>query len=455
MLKKLRNRLLVVNLIGLTIVIAAAFSVIYLFAYTRAQAQIATQVHAIPAGVQENMVMSQRGAGLGVGLDDSQNTSIVLNTKHGDFVISGNPVIPVDYSKSFVANVFADGQVTVFSQIDLGEEQYQQAVEAALSSPDMEGTVWLDGREWMYSLAGSGGFGADAYEESIVFLDVDDTNRQLRLLALSLVLVGVCAIGAVFFVSYQVSNRAIAPVEAGMERQRRFVADASHELKTPLAVIAMNAEAARYSDDPAEWLGNIEAETGRMGRLIENLMNLARSEEARVERAAFDLAAAVEEEAGRIEAPLFERGVALSIEKDAAHLGVRTDQGEFMQALTVLLDNAVKYTHEGGKVTVHVGAASCRPPNAALPVAAHGETNRAYVSVANTGDFIAPPDMERIFDRFYRADKSRNSGTGGHGIGLSIAKTVMERLGGELTCQSDPQPDGSALNTFTLTIPTA
>lgn len=233
-------------------------------------------------------------------------------------------------------------------------------------------------------------------------------------------------------------------------RQRRFVADASHELKTPIAVIAANAEAAKGAliQEPAQagedgehvtahWVENIADEAARMSGLVNNLLALAKAEEQKPELTSFDLVSAVCEEADRVEAFLFEKNVVFDFELRGAQDGtlkVRSDRAKVQAALSVLLENAVKYTPEGGRVAVTVASVS----------------RRAFVSVANTGAYLPPADLAHIFDRFYRADRSRGSETGGHGIGLSLAKEIVKALGGELTAASAPRAQGGAVNTFTL-----
>jgi len=245
-------------------------------------------------------------------------------------------------------------------------------------------------------------------------------------------------------VSLYVANRAIRPVEESMARQKRFVSDASHELKTPIAIIAANAEAAAITDTPADisrWIGNISDEATRMGGLVESLLKLARAEEGQKDRSPFDLVAAVNEETGRVEAFLFEKGITfefLQRKPENGPLLVRSDRTKVQAALSVLLENAVKYTPEGGRVTVTVGKGNRKTD--------------FYISVANTGAYIPPEDIARIFDRFFRTDPSRGSETGGHGIGLSIAKEIALSLGGDLTATSAPRADGGAINTFTILI---
>jgi len=312
------------------------------------------------------------------------------------------------------------------------------------------------------------------YRYSIVFIDVEDTNRGLGALAASLFVIGVAAVGVILLISLLVANRAIRPVEESIARQRRFVADASHELKTPIAVIAANAEAAadgyRNMDveatsgaesaivsadgdkdaaaaDPqlARWIGNIADEANRMNTLVESLLALARAEEKKADRAPFDLVSAVCEESDRVEVFLFEKGVGFGFEQQTPKdepLIVVSDRTKVRAILSILFENAVKYTPDGGRVTVTVGK-TYKNGSAKNPA-------RPFVSVSNTGAYISQDDIAHIFDRFYRADPSRSSETGGHGIGLSIAKEIAGSVAGDLTAMSAPCADGGATNTFTL-----
>ena len=460
MLKKLRNRLLLINVISLSIVVAGALCAIYVAMYYQEQREINLRLSAIPRDVMENILLAQQESGnngtssaanADAGANASDTGLPVVMGPPGGMTINGEPNISVDYSKSFVVNVFADNQATVFSHLEIPQSQYQAAIQAVLTRGAAQGELRLSGREWRYSLLAHEPTAAAPYVSSIVFLDVNDVHRYLGSLMLSLFVIALCAVGAAVFVSSRVANRAILPAEAGMKRQNRFVADASHELKTPLAIIAMNAEAARYSEDPAPWLSNIEDEAARMDRLIENLLNLARAEDAHIERVPFDLIQAVEEETQRVSAVLFEKSAVLAFEApvlpgSGSEIIVRSDREKLMQILSILLENAMKYTPANGRVTVRVIR----------------DVSAAEVAVSNTGAYINPNDRTHIFERFFRTDRSRNSNTGGHGLGLSIAKELAGRLGATIAVRSErialpegalPVAEADALNTFTLRIP--
>ena len=543
-LKRMRNKLLVVNLVSLTLVVTVAFSIIYVNFYNRIQNEIEETLSAIPRGVIENLVHSQQR------LDST--SSIVTTPGAGGWygsaiTISGEPYIPVDYSKSFVVNIVSDESVTVFSMLDLDNEDYTSAIESALGATSPDGTISIAGRAWRFSVdtneAAFRPAGFPPYRQSIVFLDVEDTNRRLGELAASLFGIGIVAIIAILLISLLVANRAIRPVEESMARQRRFVADASHELKTPIAIIAANAEAAggaalmegggaledvamgdglrddgglgdgsrddgilgdgsrddgvlgdglwddgglgdgsradgglgdgvrdddslpEKRDSVMRWIRNIQDEASRMNELVDNLLSLAKAEEKQAARISFDLITAVCEEADRVEASLFEKNIVFDFGLRAGHKGplpVFSDRTKVQAILSVLFENAVKYTPDGGRVTLSVGKGGVDSEKVSrgggvTPFGEEGFSpldgkakSGVWVSVSNTGEFIPPESLDHIFDRFFRTDRSRSSETGGHGIGLSIAKEIAHAIGGELTAMSIPRSDGVAVNTFTL-----
>jgi len=454
-LKRLRNRLLAVNLVSLTLVVVVAFSLIYIDYYNRTQNEILKTLDSIPPGVFENVTLAQKM------MDEADAKKM---TEEESISVIGGTVVPVDYSKCFVANVRDDGYITVFSMLDITNEDCLYAVETVMESGASSGSLEMAERQWQYSMKRSSGQAqSDAafiYERSIVFLDVEEMSQGMRELAISLFVIGFLAIGAILLVSLLVANRAIRPVQENMDRQKRFIADASHELKTPIAVIAANAEAAKDAANRIDssaftenenvssvtrWIDNITDEAHHMNGLIKSLLALAKSEEMKLNITTFDLFEAIRAEADRVETFLFEKNIFFVLESPANEndpLLVSSDQAKVQSILSVLFENAVKYTPEGGRVTITAG----RAKNAGKPAIS------VCVAVSNTGDYIPPEDIARVFDRFFRADRSRNSETGGHGIGLSIAKEMAKMIGGDLTAASDKNPDGSAINTFTLYI---
>ena len=439
-LKKLRNKLLFINLISLTLVVTLAFSIIYITFYNRAQLEIEKAMQQIPRNVLDNAMLSNR--------DTLQTWPSVQGDNEG-LTIRGEVRLPVDFSKSVVVNIASEGTTTVFSMLNIDEGTYIHAIESVLKKSEDSGVMNFAGRTWKFSAEQQVSPLGPYY--SIVFLDIEDTNRSLRALALSLVIIGFIAIGVIFMVSIFLANRSIRPVEESVARQRRFVADASHELKTPIAIIAANAEAASgaileakkasaddsddvvNTPDVSYWIGNIADETTRMNGLVEGLFALAKTGEKATDYTSFDLISAVNEESNRVEAFLFEKNISFDTEvtiPEGESTVIVSDKAKVQAILSILLENAVKYTSAEGHVIVTVG--------------------KNNVSVSNTGAFIPPEQLTRLFDRFYRSDLSRNSETGGHGIGLSIAKEIADTIGAKLKAESVLQEEDLALNTFVL-----
>ena len=232
------------------------------------------------------------------------------------------------------------------------------------------------------------------------------------------------------------SRRAMEPVRDSFQRQRTFIADASHELKTPLALVRINAEVMKRNPTDPENREIVEeqlSEVDRMDTLLSDLLVLARLDAGRldVEDKPFDLASVAAEAAGRFLTRAAEEGVRLEVEVPE-ELPVRGDAGRTGQILAALLDNAVRYTPKGGTITV-----TGRLPD-----------GRAEASVMDTGPGISPKHLPRIFDRFYRAEEARTRKGGGTGLGLSIARDLARAQGGELIAKNSK--GGAA---FTLRLP--
>lgn len=221
-----------------------------------------------------------------------------------------------------------------------------------------------------------------------------------------------------------VAELATRPVSEAFQRQRRFIADASHELRTPIAVIQANAEALLRSARPSdrEALGDIVADAEHMGRLVTDLLTLAEADRGSLEvrRAPLDLydVLASVVRAGRRLAE--ERGIEFAAAP--AHAKVMGDPDRLRQLFLILVDNAVKYTEPPGRVTLSASSAN----------------GHAHVTIEDTGIGIPKEHLPRVFERFYRVDKARSRAMGGLGLGLSIARTIADAHGGAIEIASEP-----------------
>jgi signal transduction histidine kinase len=252
-------------------------------------------------------------------------------------------------------------------------------------------------------------------------------EAELRLVEIgSLIGIGVgilIAVPAGIFLS----GRAMRPIDAAFARQRTFVADASHELRTPLAVIRANAELVQRlpsaTPEVQEEVGNIVDEVDEMARLADDLLLLAQLDDAalQLDLKSHDLGETVRGAAETMEERAQAAGLCLTAHSGTAVTAV-FDPARIRQVLRILLDNAIAYTPSGGSIDVKIEH--------------HG--GKALVRVIDTGVGIAAEDQARVFDRFHRADHARTRRTGGAGLGLAIARALVEAHGGHIGLESTP-----------------
>ena len=249
----------------------------------------------------------------------------------------------------------------------------------------------------------------------IAFMDNTVSEGSLNTLLHNVLIIGGAAILAMFFISLYLSGRIIRPLEENDRRQKQFISDASHELKTPVAVISTNAEMLSREIGDSEWLSNIRYENERMGGLIRQLLDLSRAENAEAPMEQVDFSRVVTGEELAFETLAFEQGKTIrsDIEEDVRLAGNPT---QLTQVVSILLDNAIR--HATGK---EISLALKRQGHAAL------------LTVINDGDELPPGKLEHLFDRFYRVDEARSDDGQHYGLGLSIAKAITEKHGGSIT----------------------
>ena len=233
-------------------------------------------------------------------------------------------------------------------------------------------------------------------------------------------------------------DRMLDRLEAAFQRQRQFTADASHELRTPLAVLAGQMDVLlaqdRTEQEYREGVASMRQTASRMSQLLSDLLTLARADagEALLVREPLDLGVLASEVAATL-APLAEaRRLDLRCEVDNGPV-VEGDQTRLTQLLVNLVDNGLKYTPPGGVVRISVGR----------------EDGYGVIRVADNGAGIAPEHLSRLFERFYRADKSRSRAEGGTGLGLAISRWIAEVHGGTIEVESTP----SRGSTFSVRLP--
>lgn len=274
--------------------------------------------------------------------------------------------------------------------------------------------------------------GVMQYARSLQSMQKEVNGLFLVLLPLGLGALGLSAIGGAYM-----AGRAVQPVRESFERQRTFIADASHELKTPLTLIKLNVDMIhRELTDPddKELTGEVLAETDRMSAVLSDLLMIARLDAGKltVKREPFDLASVLSETADRFRTRAATADIRIAV-KATDMLPARGDRERTSQILSILLDNALAYTPSGGSVAV-VGSK---------------QNGSVEILVEDTGPGISPEHLSRIFERFYRADTARSRSTGGTGLGLSIAQELARAQKGDL--QAENAKDGGAV--FRLKLP--
>ena len=269
----------------------------------------------------------------------------------------------------------------------------------------------------------------------MAFVDMSMEQATMREIMGSYLQIGAAALLLLLGVSILLARWATAPVARAWQQQRQFLSDASHELKTPLTVILSNAElleAAPLGERPARWADNIRSEAKRMRSLVEEMLTLARADNAvrsavMAETSLSDLATDC---VLAFEPVAFEAGKPL--ESDVApDVTVLGDGDKLRQLVGVLLDNAIKYGRDGGTITLTLRRTD----------------RQARLTVSNPGDPIPPDQLRRLFERFYRADASRGEQSG-FGLGLPIAASIAAEHRGTLKAESD-----AASTRFLFTMP--
>lgn len=265
---------------------------------------------------------------------------------------------------------------------------------------------------------------------TLTIADIDSLALKLWwTLAKTLAAVSVAEL-VLWFLCRWLSARMISPIEETFEKQKQFVQDASHELKTPLAIIMASADAME-SDPQAKWLNNIKAESERMNTLITAMLNLSRSEDAAVHFEPLDLSKTVEQAVLPYEGLLFEHHVCLDLEIQP-RIELSGNKEEIVQLTGILLDNALRHAQADTAVVVRV----------------YENRDGIFLQVENAGEPIPAGEEEKIFARFYRADSARNRQEGRYGLGLAIAKNIADRHRAKISARS---ADGRT--TFTVQFP--
>ena len=241
----------------------------------------------------------------------------------------------------------------------------------------------------------------------VTFMDNTVVNENALTLFRYTLIFGGFALVLFFFLSVFLARKIVNPLEENYQKQKQFISDAGHELKTPVSVVSANAELLSREIGDNQWLQNIQYENERMGMLVAQLLDLARTENVTPQMEHIDFSRLVAGEALPFESVAFEKGLVLN-SNIANGIGVEGNSTQLKQIVSILLDNAIRHSKERGEVWLTLTK----------------EHGFAKLSVINKGDEIPEEQRSKIFERFYRVDTARNGEDKHYGLGLAIAKAI-------------------------------
>lgn len=312
----------------------------------------------------------------------------------------------------FAVRVDRNGEV---QKVDIGrianvsKEEAAQICGKVMAEGATQGTI----ENFRYQMAENERDGSRVY----LFLDTSiQLHNTLRVLFFSMA-AGVAGWLAMLLLVIFISKRAIRPIAENISRQKQFVTDAGHEIKTPLAIILANTEAMELYQGESKWSKNIREQTVRLNGLMQNLLSLAKAEESGdvIGTETVDFSDTVSEGLQMFQEGMVLKEISLH-QQIAPGINIHANRDQIRRLISILLDNAVKYTVHGGNISVLL----------------ERRGRNSVFRVENTCVSLPECPPEKLFDRFYRADAARTQEGGGYGIGLSAARSIVRQHGGQI-----------------------
>ncbi len=411
MFRQLRNKLLITNLSVTAALVVCCLTAIFLTTYSFINNEINNQLN---RAIQMSVQRIEHA-------DHIPEDAVLPPAVKPEMKLENKPDATDRFSTEFSVYADADGNaISAITNFNMVESDYSEVVKNIVLSGKSRGSAKLDIASWAYRIV--------PYETGyiVAFAQNSAQKRILFRLVIILILAAIVSTAITFLISLFSANRSIRPIEESYNKQKQFVADASHELRTPLASISANTDVLLSKPESTiaeekKWLVYIKDETDRMTQLTNDLLYLAKSDRDKEEKGFSDISFSdiVEDVALESEAIAFEHNIGFSYSAEP-ELRVSASQGGLKQLVLILTDNALKYTPEKGSVNIELKS----------------NGDKAAFSVENTGE-ISKEDLPHIFERFYRADKSRSRKSGGYGLGLAIADRLCGSFGGALTVKSE------------------
>ena len=437
MIRKLRNNFIRVMLLSLLIVMILLIGIINVVYLINFQDQAYETIDFVEENYLRMRLPGEAGGPMGMGGPGAMNGTGQLPEEDdwedrddedfedhlfSGFRRDGSALTPdTRYETSFfVVSLDADGSVTEMDHsyiASVSEEDIDAYAKEILASGKEQGRADY----FMYKV-----FDSDDGTSKIVAVSCYQQLRQFRLLLSICILAGFLYMAAVFALVWLMSRRITKPVEESIQKQRQFITDAGHELKTPITIIKANNEVLQMQNGSNQWTQSIENQTRRLSSLVQSLLELSRLNEKDIVdiSEAFDLGKTVSEAVESVRVPIESDGKVL---ETAIEEGIRFkgSKDEMYRLVSLLMDNARKYSTDREPVRVTLN-----------------KHHRITLTVSNSCEHIEQEKLDRLFERFYRTDESRSRKTGGNGIGLSVVQAIVERHNGTVTASSS---DGTSI----------
>lgn len=408
MINKLKRKFLIIGTVFMFILMTVLVLTMNLINYSQVTADADTVLDVLSGAPSFSEEMSERER----------------PQMHDNFVPKGmSPEVPYE-SRYFVVRVSSDGD-TVKSDLSrivaVDEESVDGYITKALGGGGKRG--YIDSYRYLKT--------TEDGETKIIFLDCGRKLDSFTNFLWISVIVGLAGCVIIFVAFFFTAGKIVAPIAESYEKQKRFISDAGHEIKTPLTIINANIDLLE-SEGEREELTDIRQQIKRLTQLTNNLVLLSKMEEAEhtMRKIDFPLSDLVGETAGNFRALATANNIELN-QSITPGVTLNGSPDAVRQLISILLENAVKYSPQNGQID--------------LTLKTHKKM--AVITLENTAkEAVNEGDLYNIFDRFFRSDTSRNSETGGHGIGLSIAKAIVEAHGGSIAASTKTGND------FTITV---
>lgn len=383
MIKSLKKKFILISVFTTTFVIALVFLIINVIYYTN------TTNHSDEV------------------INKIKNDDNILVNLLEEYSVNGKKGILTSdklfFNAVFVAELDEDKNIiNIYNRgNDVETKEFYSLVERAISKKHTNG--YVDYYRYAYATKSYGNF--------VVFVDCERELVMFFDFVKNSIIIALIIIGGVSLLVTVLSQKIIAPIEENYRKQKQFITDASHELKTPLTIISSNADVLEMEVGKSKWIGNIHNQIERLTHLINSLVAFSRVEEREhIEKTRFSMTELVKSRVEDFEemASFNSKEIEATIEENIHYFG---ESQTIMQVVDILLDNAIKYADNNSKIHLSL----------------YNSKKFIHLVVKNNAQGVKQGDLSKVFDRFYRLDESRNSKIKGYGIGLSLANLIVEK----------------------------